>query len=455
MTPALLLLVAAVFFASALDYSQVQVSNTRYDPYPAEPGKYITAYIDSYNLGTIDAHNVEFTLLPQYPFSLDPGDNASVFYDIMRPGGSALVQYRLRIASDAADGTNKLGYRLSYDGFRTAEGFVSIQVTRKNTIGISRVTPTLVKPGEQTPLVFTLQNLGNSPAEGITIGWDESSKLIVPIGTENHKFLTLLAAHEELNATFEVVADPAIAPGVYSLNVTISYSEGNVTRTVPTKVGIIVGGQADFDAAIQGYSNGQLSLAIANIGSNPAAAVSVTLPLQPGVIVTGPSTQFLGNLLRGDFTLASFQVQTPQFAGTGGAAPGSGSGGSGADASPGGSGAGGSNQNNSQRGRRFGGFASNPGGLPGFGGNASDNSLLVKIEYTDTLGKRQSVPRSLSFAPELFSSQMQGRQFGRNNGLPGGLPWYAYTAAAILLAAIGWWAYKKHLKKPKAITAVK
>lgn len=47
---------------------------------------------------------------------------------------------------------------------------------------------------------------------------------------------------------------------------------------------------------------------MANIGVNPASAVSVTIPTQSNFNVIGSSSQVIGNLNAGDYTSATFQI---------------------------------------------------------------------------------------------------------------------------------------------------
>gem|GEM_PF-978735 len=455
MKTAYTLIFAALFLFSlqamavhALSYSDVEVVSARYDPYPAQPGGYVTVYVDLYNLGTSDANNVVFTLLPQYPFSLDPGANTTFTFDALRAGGSALIQYNVRVAPDAVDGTTKLNYILAYDSFRNTGKFVSIQIAQKNNLAITSVTPTLLKPGEPATMVFTVQNLGNSTTQGINIGWDEANRLIVPIGAGNRQYIDSLTSQEAQNVSFDVIADPTTAPGAYTLNVTLSYNTQNSTASLATKVGIIVGGQADLDTAIQGYSSGVLSLAIANIGSNPASAVSVTIPQQPGFRLTGPGTQFLGNLQKGDYTLASFQVASAMQAAAAAASGGPVDSGFPQGQAPGQAAQGQAVTGQENSTRRRAGF-----------GNFTTSALAVQVWYTDTLGRRQVIERTLSFDPASFSASGTTTAFGaagrtqQQTNIPGipNLPWFGYLISGVVLALLGLFAYGRFIKKKKPI----
>ena len=47
------------------------------DPYPAEPGQYVDLIFKLENGGNQEADNVIFEIVPQYPFSLNPGTDAT------------------------------------------------------------------------------------------------------------------------------------------------------------------------------------------------------------------------------------------------------------------------------------------------------------------------------------------------------------------------------------------
>lgn len=407
--------------AAAADYADVQVGNMKYAPYPANAGQYFTLYVELDNAGTAGAQNVQFTLAPSYPFSLDAGVNPVNTFSQISAGSGALVQYRVRVASDAADGPNSLGYSYSFtqNGYnqvnQSSLNFV-IQVSRQNNIRIANVTPSLIRPGVPTTLSFILENDGNSTVQGVSLQWDEATKLIVPIGAENVKYIPVLAPFATQNVDFDVVADPSASPGVYSLNTTISYLNQNATVQSASKVGILVGGQADLEVSVQDYQSGSLSLAIANTGTTPASAVSVSLPRQPGFIPAGASTQFLGNLQKGDFTVATFQVQS--F---------SSSAGTGSSASPGAGG-----------GRRFGG---GNGGGAAFNGTsgATNGTILVQVAYTDTLGTRQVEQLNVPFDTGLLANA----NFLGVRTQNAGLPWYVYALGLAIAAGVGYFAYRK------------
>lgn len=66
--------------------------------------------------------------------------------------------------------------------------------------------------------------------------------------------------------------------------------------------------RTDFDVIIDDVSDGTVSLGIVNSGKNPASSVVVRIPDQQGFDVSGLSSSIIGDLNKGDFSLADFDV---------------------------------------------------------------------------------------------------------------------------------------------------
>ena len=64
--------------------------------------------------------------------------------------------------------------------------------------------------------------------------------------------------------------------------------------------------QTAFDAVVQDNVDGEVSIALANIGQNDANAAIVKIPEQDGIRIVGTSGQMIGNLEQGDYTVVGF-----------------------------------------------------------------------------------------------------------------------------------------------------
>ena len=252
----------------------------------------------------------------------------------------------------------------------------------------------------------------------IAFSWAESNNLVLPLGTDNKRYISLISPNTEEKISFTVTADPNIATGIYPLDITMTFNDSNGTRTQTSRVGLIVGGATDFEISADNQASGQLSVSIANIGSNNASAVVVKIPQQQGITVTGSSIAILGNLNKGDYTIASFQVQT---AGTQGFST--------------------RDQNQGQQGF--------PGGQQTTQGTDAQlqkgpAGITIQIDYTDTTGERQSVQKIIQLNPSASSTGTIAQNFRNrqgNNSLSF-LPW-----ALLAIFAIGGIAFNKFKAK--------
>ena len=115
----------------------------------------------------------------------------------------------------------------------------------------------------------------------------------------------------------------------------------------------MVGGATEFAVDMQEFISGSITVSIANIGVNPATSVSISIPQQENLRITGAQSVFLGNLNPGDSTIASFNVAPVNY-------------------------------------------------------NAT-SELKVKISYTDTSGLRQSFEENVIIRPtEIQNPQRRG-----------------------------------------------
>jgi hypothetical protein len=90
------------------------------NPIKASQGEYVNLLFKIENIGTQSAGNVTVTLLPEYPFSLDPGVSAVKSLGTIsgaqnQDNSSFYVNYKLKVDKDAVDGDNEIKLKFSED----------------------------------------------------------------------------------------------------------------------------------------------------------------------------------------------------------------------------------------------------------------------------------------------------------------------------------------------------
>ncbi len=375
---------AMVQIASAVSTpSGIMVSNTKYEPYPAEPGNYLELWFLIKNRGDRGAENIVLQLVPEYPFSVDREQDAYATIGFLAGGGEAVVSFKVRVDVNAIEGVSeiKLKFWAGGETSATTETFY-IQVAGKKNIEISEISPVVLKPSEIADLNFTIVNKGKSPIQDITFTWQESRDMILPIGSDNRRYVKFLDVDQSVQISFKVATSPSATPGVYSLMMSISYTDTNKTqRNLSSRAGIVIGGTTEFEVSQQESTSGMISLAIVNVGVNPAYSILVFIPPREGMNVSGSYSTVIGNLNPGDYTFTSFQIW-----------------------------------------RNFTSTA-----------RSQQNKLLVGIQYTDTLGQRQTLFKEVALQLQPAGSQSIARSQTSDT------TWIYFVALAGILVLLAIW----------------
>ncbi len=319
---------------------------------PVYPGD--TTYVD------IVVNNTGFgQWLNDVTVRLEPKENASAnavailddtysLGTIQNWNDQRTARFKIHINPDAAEGDYFFNVYINYRGqqlsFNTPAPMVSTELkdqilTIKGNPVVVLLNSTLgiIAPMSITRETLVFKNMGTGTVQNAVaeIGTKTSTNSVFSILGGGTQFsLGNLKPGDEAEISFDLAVDITATPGVYNLPVTITgldnYSSDNF-------VGLVVAGTTDFELSYQ-ETLGSLSLNVANVGVNPASAVTVGLPVQKNFTTVGSSSSVLGSLNPGDYTSAIFQI------------------------------------------------TKNPGG---------GNILDVVIQYTDTSGLRHAITKSL------------------------------------------------------------
>ena len=328
MFPFLIILVLTAYtpavYAGLAGSTVLSVSLANYDPNPAIAGNTVDVRIGIQNVGGTTTNDLMLEVVPEYPFELVPGENAVQDVGIVQAyqaddptANIKIVTYHMQINKDAPAGSYQLKVKY-YEAGSTDVTLqsLSLDVKSKESAEVIHIDQTMLVPGKQSSLKFTINNVGNAPLRDLTFSWDNDDKIILPVGSDNTKYIKYIDIGNGTDLEYQVMADTNAVPGLYKLNLHLTYEDSmsnlsNQTKTINTYAGVYVGGGTDFDVAFSDNANGQTSFSVSNTGSNPANSVSVIIPNQQGWSVSGPNTVIIGNLNKGDYTVASFKLQSP------------------------------------------------------------------------------------------------------------------------------------------------
>lgn len=358
----------------------LSISLANYDPNPAIAGNTVEVRIGIENIGGTDINNLMMEVVPSYPFEIVSGENAVQNVGIVQgyqagsTGNIKIVTYRMQINKDAPAGSYELKVKYYEQGStEVTQKSLYLNVKSRESAEVIHIDKTALVPGKQSSLKFTINNVGNAPLRDLTFSWENGADIILPVGGDNTKYIKYIDVGNGSDLEYQVIADTNAQPGLYKLNLYLTYDDSisNQTKKISTVAGVYVGGETDFDVAFSENTNGQTSFSVANIGSNPAYSVSVIIPEQPGWRVSGSNSVIIGNLNKGDYTVASFNLQSPM------------------------------SDTNSQNGTTR---SNVQGRYMQRSMNGSSDTVHMQIAYTDTMGERNFVDKDVKIGYQNMAS---------------------------------------------------
>jgi len=302
--------------AATQDFAAISVTPLKYEPFPAQPGSYLKLWINVQNTGIRPAENLVVVLEPEYPFSLDPSENSTIYVQKLEGMNNALIDYKIRVADDAVEGTNDLKLRYSTgDSSVWVEKIITINIqTLRANLEVSSVKNQYVSPGNVTPLEISLKNKGDSSLQDISVKLDLSNVPFYAINSIAEKKLYIINASNEDLIGFDIMASPTAKCQPYQIPITLSYKTLDGTQfTKSDFITLIVNSSptivVDLESSdiLTGGSTGSLILNLVNKGLTDIKFLTVTL--NPGNYdIISPSQVYIGNLNSDDFDTAQFKI---------------------------------------------------------------------------------------------------------------------------------------------------
>jgi uncharacterized repeat protein (TIGR01451 family) len=301
------------------------------DPDPVKPGDVIEVRLSIQNTGYKDLENCVLEIKPEYPFRALAGEklvqNIGTLGKRSEDDRIRVVKFKLGIENSVNAGKYPLKVYLYTNGNNRFSLIkeINIEINSESNAEIEYISVEKMVPGEKTNLVFGVKNVGNSPLKNAIFSWECANDVILPVGSSNVKHINLINMGDTANVSFEVLTNVNTKPGLYKLNMVLTYDdieelktlteagtvENQKRKEIKSKAGIYIGGTTEFDIAFMERSQtGAYTFSISNIGNNGANSVKVSVPLQANWTVTdGGNSVILGNLQKGDYTIADFNLK--------------------------------------------------------------------------------------------------------------------------------------------------
>jgi hypothetical protein len=273
--------------ASAQTATDLEVVLTRQTPYPADPGGSLDIEIEIQNNGYADANNYVVEIVPESPFSLLTGQEATKTFSRISALNSVKTTFKLTVSDTANSNNYDLKFRLYPQSSPTIyiEKSVSVSVQGSTNFVIENITtvPENIEPGGRVELHVNIMNIGTGTARQVQGSFAAESMSIVPILSGGMVYVGDIAPEGTKDVKLTIGIGSDLDYGVYSSTLTLSYNdENNAQQTQSFDLGIPVTGIIIMDiiSIEPDYTRGSIDIEVANKGTADASSVEAKLLIE-------------------------------------------------------------------------------------------------------------------------------------------------------------------------------
>ena len=299
----------------------LQVTLVSQIPDPVEPGQYVELRWKIENLGDA-TDNVIFELLPEYPFSLEPGVNASKnigsLWGKQDGDKGVIVYYKIKVDENAIDGNNDIKVQYKAGNVIVKPDAYTIRVRTSIPILIVKqvsTDPGIVNPGGEAALKIKFENLALSTFKNIKSTIDFTGTSFSPIDGTNEKIITAIPSKKEVEVEYKIKADPSAESKVHKLTLKLEYLDNSGTALSKNNtIGIEVGATPDVSVEIESTdllqkgSSGNIVLKFVNKGLINVKFLDVELRGDDKYEILSPSKMCIGKLDSDDYETTEFKI---------------------------------------------------------------------------------------------------------------------------------------------------
>jgi len=328
--------------AAAGDNPFIIVSLINQQPDPVEPGSIVEVRFKLENYGSVTAEEMSVEILPDYPFSILPGELAIKSIGNIQSRQIAeegvIVKFKLKVDENAVEGDNdlELKYTVKRDNIKSSqkpEPFtISIQ-THDAILAVEDVSsiPSQLAPGQKATIKISIKNMADSLLKDIkatlkVLETTTTASTVVttdypfsPIGSTNEKTIAQLDSGKTADIEFDLVADPDAEAKVYRVPLTLEYSdELNANYTKELIVGLIVGERPDLVVNLDSTDlntagkKGTATLRFVNKGTNNIKFAYVTLEESEQYEILSAANTYIGKIDSDDYETIDFDLYIGQ-----------------------------------------------------------------------------------------------------------------------------------------------
>lgn len=311
----LTLLTTSIFVVSAQEGTAIiDVNLMSQDPDPVVAGDIVELRFSIENIGSNSYENLIVELEDNYPFTIigDKTKDLGTLLSGQNDDNKEVVKFTVRVDKDILAGSHTIELNTYNENFKSQKKpfEFEVDVKTKDSAEVTKIDKTILLPGKQDQVTFTITNVGSSNLKDLRFSFVEETDTILAVAGDNSKYIKELKVGESENITYDVIASSSATADLYELALTLSYTDSitGSTEDITTSAGIYIGGETSFDVVFSDQVEQEYSFTIANVGANDATSVKISILENTQTKASSKSSDIIGNLDKGDYTTTTFEL---------------------------------------------------------------------------------------------------------------------------------------------------
>lgn len=312
------------------DETIMTVKVLKYEPIPAQPGQYVTVYLEMKNIGNKDSGNAAMSIENQFPFTTLSKSESYKSFGIIKSQQSVVETFRLKVASDAIIGNNQLKVKYTKDQSTNTWQETTLNINVKTndaslTINKVNTTPKELVPGGEGKVSITIKNNEETMLRNIgvrlgliTIQGSQVSDLpFIPTESATEKKIGKLNPGEFKTISFDIKTYPSATPGYYKIPISLTfYNDQGTEIQNQDYMGAIVKAQPELKIYLDKTTitpeekQGEITLKFVNKGTNNLKFLDVKLINGDNYEVLSSKSDYIGDLDSDDYRSETYMIKT-------------------------------------------------------------------------------------------------------------------------------------------------
>jgi hypothetical protein len=306
--------------------SQLDFSILRYEPMPAEPGKFVTIYVKVENMGLSDSNEISVTFVDTYPFKIvNEEDRVKTVgsLGVSDKTKTKVIEYRVFVDNNAVEGVNyiKLNYAQVRSSNLVFEEELAIDVQKPNkliTVNSVESKPKYAAPGKPIQLFIEIENIQSSNLYDLLFSLDLTDITVpfLPFQSVPEVYLNKLDFNGKTVLEFNLMAEPNAVSGLYKIPLNVAYKDSTGSLTELSYItSLAVNDEPNYIFNLRNApfivagERGDIVVSFSNVGTSEIKFLNIELMDTDDYVVLSNPKDYIGNIRSDDFETSDFNIK--------------------------------------------------------------------------------------------------------------------------------------------------